>query len=189
MTASFISGRSDRRAKSQEVPDLFGCATSLKDRLRGISVGLYRTELRTRGRRTINIQFAGFIPFQVRRPLECFFCRMLVPAELLEDKVVRYGGSGNFNGSHRSGIGTRTRPIERDKSRTRSVSSPSDAMGIGALARGWKESEASLSTHPPVFLDGPAAEMGALMQAHDWSFSTLGPPGTWPQALRTWSYV
>ena len=24
------------------------------------------------------------------------------------DKVVRYGGSGNFNGSHRSGVGTRT---------------------------------------------------------------------------------
>lgn len=27
--------------------------------------------------------------------------------------------------------------------------------------------------------------MGALMRAHDWSFSTLGPPRTWPQALRT----
>ncbi len=28
-------------------------------------------------------------------------------------------------------------------------------------------------------------EMGALMRAHDWSTSSLGNPGTWPQALRT----
>ena len=27
--------------------------------------------------------------------------------------------------------------------------------------------------------------MGALMRAHDWSTSSLGNPGTWPQALRT----
>jgi signal transduction histidine kinase/ActR/RegA family two-component response regulator len=27
--------------------------------------------------------------------------------------------------------------------------------------------------------------MGALMRAHDWSRSSLGPPQTWPQALRT----
>ena len=28
-------------------------------------------------------------------------------------------------------------------------------------------------------------EMGALIRAHDWSGSALGPPETWPQALRT----
>ncbi len=28
-------------------------------------------------------------------------------------------------------------------------------------------------------------EMGALMRAHDWSASPLGPPTTWPQPLRT----
>jgi two-component sensor histidine kinase len=28
-------------------------------------------------------------------------------------------------------------------------------------------------------------EMGALMRAHDWSQSSLGPPAGWPQALRT----
>ncbi len=27
--------------------------------------------------------------------------------------------------------------------------------------------------------------MGALMRAHDWARSSLGPPGRWPQALRT----
>ena len=28
-------------------------------------------------------------------------------------------------------------------------------------------------------------EMGALMRAHDWSDSPLGPLDTWPQSLRT----
>ena len=28
-------------------------------------------------------------------------------------------------------------------------------------------------------------EMGALMRAHDWSRSSLGPPAGWPQSLRT----
>ena len=28
-------------------------------------------------------------------------------------------------------------------------------------------------------------EMGALMRAHDWSSSPLGPPEGWPQSLRT----
>ncbi|HSC62726.1 MAG TPA: PAS domain-containing protein [Caldimonas sp.] len=28
-------------------------------------------------------------------------------------------------------------------------------------------------------------EMGALMRAHDWSTSSLGPPAAWPQSLRT----
>jgi PAS domain S-box-containing protein len=34
------------------------------------------------------------------------------------------------------------------------------------------------------FLAG-GGEMGALMRAHDWSASTLGPPDSWPQSLRT----
>jgi len=34
------------------------------------------------------------------------------------------------------------------------------------------------------FLSG-GGEMGALMRAHDWSDSSLGPPAGWPQALRT----
>ena len=34
------------------------------------------------------------------------------------------------------------------------------------------------------FLSG-GGEMGALMRAHDWSSSPLGPPATWPQTLRT----
>jgi PAS domain-containing protein len=35
-----------------------------------------------------------------------------------------------------------------------------------------------------VFLSG-GREIGAMMRAHDWSRSSLGHPGTWPQALRT----
>jgi len=34
------------------------------------------------------------------------------------------------------------------------------------------------------FLSG-GGEMGALMRAHDWSATSLGPPAGWPQALRT----
>ena len=34
------------------------------------------------------------------------------------------------------------------------------------------------------FLAG-GGEMGALTRAYDWSASPLGPPGTWPQSLRT----
>jgi PAS domain S-box-containing protein len=34
------------------------------------------------------------------------------------------------------------------------------------------------------FLAG-GGEMGALMRAYDWSASTLGPPDSWPQSLRT----
>jgi len=34
------------------------------------------------------------------------------------------------------------------------------------------------------FLSG-GGEMGALMRAHDWSTSPLGPPEDWPQSLRT----
>lgn len=34
------------------------------------------------------------------------------------------------------------------------------------------------------FLVG-GGEMGALMRAHDWSHSSLGPPSRWPQSLRT----
>jgi signal transduction histidine kinase/CheY-like chemotaxis protein/PAS domain-containing protein len=36
----------------------------------------------------------------------------------------------------------------------------------------------------PDFLSG-GGEMGALMRAHDWSDSSLGPPPLWPQSLRT----
>ena len=36
----------------------------------------------------------------------------------------------------------------------------------------------------PSFLAG-GGEMGALMRAHDWSSSPLGPPEGWPQSLRT----
>lgn len=36
---------------------------------------------------------------------------------------------------------------------------------------------------PASFPDG-GGEMGALMRAHDWSDSPLGPPDTWPQSLR-----
>jgi PAS domain S-box-containing protein len=32
---------------------------------------------------------------------------------------------------------------------------------------------------------GDGGEMGALMRAYDWSATPLGPPGTWPQSLRT----
>jgi signal transduction histidine kinase/CheY-like chemotaxis protein len=34
------------------------------------------------------------------------------------------------------------------------------------------------------FLSG-GGEMGALMRAHDWTRSSLGPPASWPQSLRT----
>ena len=40
------------------------------------------------------------------------------------------------------------------------------------------------STQIPEFLSG-GGEMGALMRAHDWSATPLGPPETWPQSLRT----
>ena len=36
----------------------------------------------------------------------------------------------------------------------------------------------------PDFLTG-SGEMGALMRAQDWSATPLGPPSTWPQALRS----
>ena len=38
-------------------------------------------------------------------------------------------------------------------------------------------------TNTRAFLDG-GGEMGALMRAHDWSTSPLGPPESWPQSLR-----
>jgi len=34
------------------------------------------------------------------------------------------------------------------------------------------------------FLMG-GGEVGALMRSHDWTSSPLGPPGTWPQSLRS----
>ena len=44
--------------------------------------------------------------------------------------------------------------------------------------------EAPLKRPTPDFLSG-GGEMGALMRAHDWTTSSLGPPETWPQPLRT----
>lgn len=42
-------------------------------------------------------------------------------------------------------------------------------------------------THPigqlPILADG--GEVGAMMRAHDWSTSPLGPPESWPQSLRS----
>ena len=45
-------------------------------------------------------------------------------------------------------------------------------------------------TSQPTELVGPdfmsdGGEMGALMRAHDWSSSSLGPPSNWSQSLRT----
>ena len=39
-------------------------------------------------------------------------------------------------------------------------------------------------TRPLEFLAG-GGSVGALMRAHDWSASPLGPPRAWPQSLRT----
>src|SRR5579871_2068394 len=36
----------------------------------------------------------------------------------------------------------------------------------------------------PEFLIG-GGEMGARMRAHDWAGTSLGPPGRWPQSLKT----
>src|SRR6202163_4601176 len=43
-----------------------------------------------------------------------------------------------------------------------------------------------LNTNKADFADFLAGggEMGALMRAHDWSASPLGPPEHWPQSLR-----
>ena len=43
---------------------------------------------------------------------------------------------------------------------------------------------AKASLDNAAFLTG-GGEMGALMRAHDWSVSPLGPPETWPQSLRS----
>jgi len=40
------------------------------------------------------------------------------------------------------------------------------------------------ATDAPRFLTG-GGEMGALLRAHDWSHSSLGPPSQWSQSLRT----
>jgi len=44
-----------------------------------------------------------------------------------------------------------------------------------------------LKLQNPTFADFLAGggEMGALMRAHDWSTTALGPPESWPQSLRT----
>ena len=38
-------------------------------------------------------------------------------------------------------------------------------------------------SRPPEFLSG-GGEMGALMRAHDWTQSPLGPPAQWPDSLK-----
>src|SRR5215471_3489425 len=38
-------------------------------------------------------------------------------------------------------------------------------------------------SRPPQFLSG-GGEMGALMRAHDWTQSPLGPPAQWPDSLK-----
>ena len=45
-------------------------------------------------------------------------------------------------------------------------------------------SDASTSAGDAGFLFG-GGEIGALMRAHDWSTSPLGPPESWPQSLRS----
>ena len=50
---------------------------------------------------------------------------------------------------------------------------------MGAMSRSGPESTAEVD-----FLSG-GGEMGALMRAHDWARSSLGPPASWPQSLRT----
>src|SRR3954466_11683367 len=52
-------------------------------------------------------------------------------------------------------------------------------------------SQRSAPVQPPIpaasthdFLSG-GGDMGALMRAHDWTTSPLGPPAAWPQSLRT----
>jgi PAS domain-containing protein len=40
------------------------------------------------------------------------------------------------------------------------------------------------ASNAPDFLTG-GGEMGALMRAHDWGATALGPPETWPRALKT----
>ncbi|MET0541828.1 MAG: PAS domain-containing protein [Variovorax sp.] len=47
-----------------------------------------------------------------------------------------------------------------------------------------KHQPSSSSSAAMEFMAG-GGEMGALMRAHDWADSPLGPPGDWPQALRT----
>src|SRR4051812_43581831 len=42
----------------------------------------------------------------------------------------------------------------------------------------------STTSRTAEFLDGGGG-VGALMRAHDWSQSPLGPPKSWPQPLRT----
>jgi hypothetical protein len=45
-------------------------------------------------------------------------------------------------------------------------------------------SSISEATDHPSFLAG-GGEMGALMRAHDWAATPLGPSETWPQSLKT----
>ncbi|MDB5394357.1 MAG: sensory box histidine kinase/response regulator [Rhodospirillales bacterium] len=42
-----------------------------------------------------------------------------------------------------------------------------------------------LSNSTPLDFIAGGGEMGALIRAHDWSLSSLGPPQAWPQSLRT----
>jgi len=51
------------------------------------------------------------------------------------------------------------------------------------LKLGYSPTDAD-DTDAPRFLTG-GGEMGALLRAHDWSQSSLGPPSQWSQSLRT----
>ncbi|WP_454742425.1 response regulator [Cupriavidus necator] len=67
---------------------------------------------------------------------------------------------------------------------------PSPASGDRPFAGGGAEGTAAATadaiagTGAPAFLAG-GGEMGALMRAHDWAATPLGPPQGWPHSLRT----
>ncbi|SAI69413.1 two-component hyrid sensor and regulator [Bordetella ansorpii] len=48
----------------------------------------------------------------------------------------------------------------------------------------YSDEMAGAASSPSGFLAG-GGEMGALMRAHDWRATPLGPPGQWPQSLQT----
>lgn len=57
-------------------------------------------------------------------------------------------------------------------------SEPWQSIGLQSV------NDRSLDADATDFLSG-GGKMGALMRRHDWSTSSLGPPETWPQSLRT----
>src|ERR1700730_2495723 len=65
---------------------------------------------------------------------------------------------------------------------------PRDGMRVpGSAARvetPWRAFCRKPGRMAPEFIQG-GGEMGALMRAHDWTTTSLGPPETWPHPLRT----